>query len=409
MSAIRPPIFALLLLAADLGSAETLRLEEAVSRLLQDSPLLKAAELEIEVQEAGKWQDSLYPNPAVSIEVDSFGGRKENRGFDCAEITYSVTQLILLGGKREARLKMDAANSSAASWNYQVAVQEALLEMVQAFLAAYVAQEKWALVQQQLELAKESSFCRKEQLEQGSVTSLQEKKAALGVCTSQIAVDLARNQFEGAKQELAALWGADEPDFDRLDYPLFTLSEPPPFAELEQMLSQSPDLAKAEMGVTAAIANTDLQEAISVPDLEVSFGVGAPHDFSDNDFYVSFTMPLPIFDRNQGNICRASLQSWQASYLREKAERLLHNSLKASYRAWVAAYQSARNYLDLEQSLSKETLQSMEESFIQGKVERQEWLEAKKSWLETKEQILNAAADTHYKKAQTLRLTAQLP
>ena len=62
------------------------------------------------------------------------------------------------------------------------------------------------------------------------------------------------------------------------------------------------------------MASTDFEEAQSIPDLQVSAGTGGPRDFSDNSFFVSFSMPIPLFDRNQGNICRASLQAWQAAY-----------------------------------------------------------------------------------------------
>src|SRR5262245_12452913 len=116
-------------LAADTIECQVLDFQTAIERLIDSSTTLKIAQLEIEVQNAQKWQDSLYPNPALTVEVDSFGGKHECHGFDSSEVSYSISQLILLGGKREARQRLDAANIYAAQWEYAIAEQDAILDL----------------------------------------------------------------------------------------------------------------------------------------------------------------------------------------------------------------------------------------------------------------------------------------
>src|SRR5436853_203266 len=120
LTKIIPLIFLMFVLQGRLASQEPrpLDLQTAIERTLSASGTLKMAQLEIDVKNAEAWQDSLYPNPSVTLEVDSFGGRHENRGFDSAQFSYSISQLILLGGKRYARQRLDAANGTAASWDY---------------------------------------------------------------------------------------------------------------------------------------------------------------------------------------------------------------------------------------------------------------------------------------------------
>lgn len=394
-------------LSAD-EAPDTLHLQTAIDRVLTSSALLKTARLEIEVKNAEAWQDSLYPNPEATIEIDSFGGRHECHGFDSSEVSYSISQLILLGGKRGARLRVDAASSSIAEWDYKIAEQDALLELTHCFIDAYLAQEKLHLAKKQHEVAEKSGECVREKEAVGKATALEKKKAAVNAFTCKIAVDKAESDFEAAKRKLALLWGADELDFVQIAFPLYEIREPSPIADLNAMLPCSPELAKAETNVQGALAAIDFEKAQSVPDLAVSVGTGGLHDFSNNAFFVSFSMPIPIFDRNQGNICRASLQSWQAAYARESSAAALQKNFNTAYRAWVDAYKNARAYLELEQNLAAETFQTTEESYKQGKVELQDLLDAKKTWLDTRSQTLDAAADYHNKKAETLRLTGQM-
>ena len=93
---------------------------------------------------------------------------------------------------------------------------------------------------------------------------------------------------------------------------------------------------------------------------------------------------------------------------RDTSELTARKSLNSAYRAWADAYQNARAYIELDKSCP-ETFQSTEESYKEGKVERQDLLDAQKTWLDTKAQTLDAAADYHNKMAETLRLIAQLP
>lgn len=390
-------------------SAEELTLETAIARAMSESTALKTAQLEIDVRNAQTWQDSLYPNPSGMIEVDSFGGRHENRGFDNSEVSYSITQLILLGGKRGARLRLDHVNNYAAVLDYEILRQDTLLDIIHSFVDAYVAQEKMSLARDLHEVATEGLDIARCKVQSGKESALQEKKAALAANTCRINAAKAESAHCAAREVLSAFWESCEAEFERLSFSLYDLTPPPSLCELEAALAYSPELAKAETAVEAAIAATELEKTLGVPDLEVSAGVGGPYRFGDNDFFVSFSMPLPIFDRNQGNICRASLQSWQAAYARQNAEVTAVKNLKAAWRAWMDAYQNARAYVDLEQAFAQETLQTTEESFKQGKVERQDWMDAKKSWLETKQQTLDALAEYHVKKAETMRILGQLP
>ncbi len=394
-------------LLSSLAAQEVLHLDSAMERALCNSFARKNAGLEVEVKNAEAWQNSLYPNPELTVELDSFGGRHQNRGFDSSEISYSLSQLILMGGKRGARRELDEAVTNLAKWDFEIATEDLLNEVVHTFIGAYVVQEKLKLAREQQAVAQHTWECVQGKCQSGKATPLQEKKAALNLHSSKMRVDKAESALFAAKQQLASLWQEESPDFEQLSFPLYELAPPPSLQELESALANNPEIAKANAAVVAGLAATDFEEAMSVPDVEVEAGIETYRNFRDQDFFVSFTVPLPLFDRNQGNRARASFQSWQASYARHNQEMQIRKNLKIGYQGLLNAYNHAKAALDLEQAIASDTLKTAEESFKQGKIERQEWLDTKKTWLDTKEQTLDAAAEYQMKKADIFRLTAQ--
>lgn len=401
-------LLAVLFSLSRLSAADPLDLATAIKRTLCENTALKQASLEIDAVNAQGWQDCLYPNPLLTVELDSFGGHHDNCGFNSAELYYSITQLILLGGKRDALSQLNAAQSCISEWDYAIAKQNLISDLIHAFIAAFVAQEKLALAEEKLKVAQETHLCVAGKLEAGKTTLLQEKREALAVQACALRAEKAKTAFKTAKLDLAAFWEEGCLGFEQLQFPLFKLEPPPPFEELEIALTDSPELGKAVETVRAGLAAITVEEAMAVPDLEVTAGVGGPCDFRDHDFFVSFAIPLPIFNCNQGNRARACSQSWQAAYARQGIEVKLRSRLKRQHQILVDSYNSAKTALELEQELAKEAVQSAEEALRQGKIEKTEWLESRKTWLETRVEALEAAAEYQLQKVDTEHLTGQL-
>lgn len=302
---------------------------------------------------------------------------------------------------------MNAAQQCMVQWDYALVKQGLLNELKKAFIATYLAQEKRILALQQLELAKEAHLCMNEKFQAGKGTILQEKKGALQAQRCSLLVDRADSALAAAKQHLAAFWQEENVDFEGVDFPFFQLDPPPPFSSLEEALTDHPALAKACCAVNAGLAATEFEETMAVPDVEITAGFEVERRCHDPDFFVSLSIPLPLFDRNQGNRARASYQAWQAAYARQNLAVELRKRLKIHHQAWCDAYKNVGAFLALEQ-LARDSVSASEESYKQGKIEKQEWLEAKKSWLETREQLLDLVAEYQLQKIETLHLKGEL-
>ena len=91
-----------------------LTLTDAVRRALAANPRLTAAERDIGIAAGKRLQASAIPNPELSVELDDAFGSGDYRGMRAAETTVQLSQLIELGGKREARVAAGAAEVEGA-------------------------------------------------------------------------------------------------------------------------------------------------------------------------------------------------------------------------------------------------------------------------------------------------------
>ena len=85
-------------------SSGALTLTRALQRALAVNPRLTAAEREVGIAAGRRIQAGAIPNPDLSFELDNALGSGKYRGLDSAETTLQLSQLIELGGKREARV-----------------------------------------------------------------------------------------------------------------------------------------------------------------------------------------------------------------------------------------------------------------------------------------------------------------
>ena len=98
---------------------------------------------------------SLPPNPEVGVEVENFAGSGALRGFQSAEITIHLSQLIELAGKRQKRTRVAALERDLVAWDYEATRIEVLTEVTQAFVEVLSAQQRLRLNLELVRLAEQ--------------------------------------------------------------------------------------------------------------------------------------------------------------------------------------------------------------------------------------------------------------
>jgi cobalt-zinc-cadmium efflux system outer membrane protein len=292
-------------------------LDRAIELALQHNHTLLAARTMIDQNRAQETTAFLRPNPDISWDaqflpffspqVFSADYLKNNAQFD-----VGIDYLIERGKKRQRRL--DAARDQTAVTTATVSDNERTVtaSVAQEFIGALLAKANLELARTDLDSFQQSMEISEAKYQAGATSEGDLLKIKLQMLQFQMdlsAGELAKAQaLFGLRQLLGFESVPENYDVDgELDYQQMKLNED----DLKMLALRSrPDLRAAQLGITAAQSQYSLARANAKHDLSTSL------DYSraagDNTASVFFSIPLPIFERNQGEIARTQFAITQA-------------------------------------------------------------------------------------------------
>lgn len=142
-------------------------------------------------------------------------------------------------------------------------------------------------------------------------------------------------------------------------------------------LTLRPDLQAVQGGVNAANSQVALAKANGKQD--PSLAIDYTHVNSSNFAAVYFNVPLPIFNRNQGEILRTKHTLTQSQMLEEAAKQ----QVKTAYEDLLNSEEEVKLYEQGYLQLAQESLEIMQSSYQEGTVSLIDFLDARRSYRET--------------------------
>lgn len=303
----------LAMLAPGSAFAEPVTLAEALSRAAASSPSLAAAEADVAAAVGRAQQAGFRPNPELGLEIENFAGTGGFSGVDDAESTLSVGQRFELGGKRPARERAARAEVDAAQLRLAVARADLEQQVRDAYAEAWADSRRVELARDQFLRADNLQTIATELVDAGREPPLRALRARTAALESVGRVRAAEAEYAEAQRALAALWGGGE------DLPEPTAPEvlPAPAAVIDPAIALDVRLAEAE--VATSIAVVDRERTLSRPDVTVSVGARQFRGTDDTALVFGASMPIGLFDRNQGNIAAANAERTGAEARRNAA------------------------------------------------------------------------------------------
>jgi len=385
-----------------------LRLEEVLRMALLQNPELSATAFEVRAADARAIQAGLLPNPELELELEDFGGTGELRGTQASESTFQLSQLIELGGKRARRLRASGLERDLAGWDYEAKRLEVLTEATKAFIEVLVAQDRIALTEETMRLSEQVLHAAEERIKAGKVAAIEATRARVEVSNARREVDHARSALDAARKRLASSWGGTRPAFERASGSLDAGVLPvPPAEELSQRLSQNPDLARWAVEMASRQAALRVEERKRIPDVTVSGGVRLVNETDDTSFVVRLSLPLALFDRNQGGVLEARHRLAGAEEERRATEVRLAAALAEAYQALLSAYRDVTVIQQEALPAAQEAFDVATEGYRQGKVGFLDVLDAQRTLVETRGQYLEALSAYHKAVADAERLIGE--
>jgi len=260
---------------------------------------LAAAQWETRALEADALQAGLRPNPELDVELENFAGTGVASGFDGVDLTVTLSQLIELGGDRDARRHVAEVEARLAGWN-QVGLRDAITAAARkAFVDVLAAQELVTLSANLVDVAAGIHAAERQRVEAGGASPLEAGRAHVAQASLEIDQAQAERDLTVARRRLAAFWGGTNPALPRAVGTLAIDNVDLP--ELDSLLVRAnlnPDVARWGDEAEKWRASQALARAERRPDLRVGAGIRLLEgEFTA--FVAAVSLPLPAFDRRQ--------------------------------------------------------------------------------------------------------------
>ena len=297
--------------------AVTISLEDSIQLALQHNHNLLAARTTIQQNEAVETTANLRPNPVIlgdSQFLPIFQPSQFSADYldNTAQFDLGVSYLFERGRKRQHRLR--AAKDQTAVTRSQVADNERSLtfSVASQFINVELAESTLELATQDLKGFQNTVDIAEARYKAGDIGENDLLKIKLQMLQFQTDVSAAQLARVQGLSDLRQLLGYESigPDYDVAG--AFDFQSLP--GNLEDFQSKAllhrPDLRAAQLGVTAADSQHELQKAIGKKD--VTGQLSYTHLGDINDVSLFGQIQMPIFDRNQGEIARAGFAITQA-------------------------------------------------------------------------------------------------
>lgn len=351
-------------------------------------------------------QAAARPNPTLEVDIENFSGGGPFRGADLAETTAQLGQTLELGGKRPARIAAGRAEVDAARARSTQARADFAFDLADAYAQAEAAERRVELASEAVALAQEDARVAHALVTAGKEADLRAVQARAAVQAARAALDEARAAAAAAFGKLTALAGSPRPltaiiaslldHADRSE----AIPRPDPLA--------APSYLAAQAAREAAARRVRVERTRAVPDVAVRLGVRRFNGDDATALVGGLSVPLPVFDRNRGNVSAAQAEL-DGAEARLNAARLDAETDVRSATARALAAQSRIAAARESEMAADEAYRLTRIGHQGGKLSLVELNAARRGLTEARAQTLNARLERLSAEAMLARLQGVAP
>ena len=391
-------VFLLTLGISTVFSQTALTWEQVRERFETTNPTLKAAQLNIDESRAQEISAYLRPNPDLTFSTDGTQltpYRGVYRPFAGTQMSPSVSYLHEREHKRE--LRRDAARQSTAVTESTYADQErnllfnlrnAFVQVLQAKAVLQNARENLAYWDRELDV-------NRKRFAAGDLALVDLNRLELQRVQFESDIQTATVNLRTNKIQLLMLLN-DRTPLERFDVTgsYDFREELRPLEQLRDVAIESrPDLREASQNIDLAKVNHRL--AIANGSTDPTFSGWWTHNPSFNNPYdfntvgASVSIPLRVFDRNQGEKARTQIDIGRNERLRDATEAQVLNDVESAYWTVVQALSLLKPYKNKYLPLAEDTRNKISFAFQNGGASLLDFMDAEKAFRDTRLAYLN--------------------
>ncbi len=374
------------------GQTTVLNWEQIKTHFVAQNPSVLAGQTNIEESKANEITAGLRPNPQFTFTTDGFQATPHAdvwRPLAGVLFTPGVSQLIERQNKRQLRVDSARLATSGASSDQEDLQRTLLFAARTAFLNALQAKVMVGLTQANLQSYDQAIEANRSRFQAGDISQLDFQRVEIQRVQFESDLANARINLSTAKIQLLALLNDRTPvdDFDTagdFEYKESIILLP----ELRRMaVANRPDLHSAETAIEKAKADNLLAIANGTADPVVGVwysrnpSFNNPFDF--NTIGANVSIPIRIFDKNQGEKARTALEITRTKRLRDAVLAGAYRDVDSAYAALESIRALVRPYRDKYLMESGDIRDKVSFSYSHGNATVLEFLDAQKSYRDT--------------------------
>lgn len=369
-----------------------LSLHQAI-QLAQDSPAAQIGKSEVDAMKGVVKQAGLRPNPRLFLQSEDLRPWVNDYAFTQNTEDYAyVSQALETDGKRSKRVHLAEARLNQTEAQRLLQLQQLEGRVAASYWNAASTARISELMQLDLSALDEVIRYQQERVNAGAMRGVDLVRTQMERDRLSMALEAARREAQNAHVELVRQIGRQLPDDVDLTDSLEAMNQVPK-ESLEDVLAQRADVTMAHQAVAAAEADLKLQKSMGVPDIDVVGGM--KRNLTDNTLYLGVQVPLPLWNKNQGETQRAkaSLQTAQ-----EQLEQMVF-AVKQDVASATATYDQELNTIQTTlpeaRGRARQNLSIMREAYVSGGVDLLRYLDAERTEIDVEAGAFRALADFH--------------
>lgn len=318
-----------------------LGVDDLVRLAVERNPRLARAAFAVDAARGRFVQAGMYPNPVFSYAADELADRTGRVGIH----TPSLSQEIVRGGKLRLSQAVAAREVDQATLNL-MAERYGIVGTVRAgFYEVFALQQRARILAEVVQLAEQAADLSRKSFEA-------KQTSRLDVVTLEVELERFRAEAEAVARELPAAYRrlAAQAGDSRLPVTALagSLEAPLPEYDLETtretVLAVHPEVRAARVAVDRAQAALRRAQVEPVPNITLNGGYVYQGQNRSNDVSVGLSMPIPVWNKNQGNIRSAQAGIGEAVQDVARIENELAERVATAFRTYSAARQRAERY-----------------------------------------------------------------
>ncbi|WP_153556308.1 TolC family protein [Roseimaritima sediminicola] len=335
-------------------------------------------------------QVGLKPNPTIGY----FGEEIGNDGGSAGLQGGFISQTFVRGDKLEWNRAVINNDVRAMNRMIETQRQRILTDVRLAFYEALAAQKRLQLARDFREIAAQGVDVSQQRVDAKVGTRPDVLQSEIQLGEIDLTIQQTQYQLEAARNQLQALCGGiqlgDDPLVGELDQTYAAQDADSLYAHI---VAANPLLAAAEARVDRARANVQRQRLQPVPNVTAQLGAG--HDDGTGDAFanVQLSLPLPIHNRNQGNIQAAHAEYCNAIKNVERIRLSIQQQLAETLREYKIAEATVNQYKQSIMPKAEETLELIQQAQAAGEFDFLRVLTARRAYFDANLRYVTALGE----------------